>query len=298
MLGEQENLSPGLSGGFSLRLTAGKYQIYCPGADQEKWDFTITGESKSSWKDDPALVKATKQYASWVTGEVDELVSGTKRFTAAVSSGDMDAARTLYPAARTHYERVEPVAEIWGNLDRDIDGRISDFAEPEQFTGFHKIERMIFQEKSLDKAEPVADKLLGNVTRLQKLVGKATYQPAEIADGATALIDEIQRTKVTGEEEQYSHTDLADFAANLDGAMKAFDVLEPALRKKAPDIATTVTQRADDVKQALADYERDPGYLDSGYVDYSTVSKGQRRELSQKVNALGEEMSKIAAKVA
>lgn len=297
MLGEQENLSPGLSGGFSLHLSAGKYQIYCPGAGQEKWDFTVTGQSKSSWKDNPALVKATQQYATWVRSEVGRLVDGTKKFAAAISSGDMQQARKLYPAARVHYERVEPVAEIWGDLDRKIDGRISDFAKPENFSGFHKLEQLMFAKHTLDGAQPVAATLVKNVQRLQELVGKATYQPAEIANGATALIDEIQRTKVTGEEEQYSHTDLVDFAGNLAGAKKAFEVLEPALRKKAPDVVTTVRQRLQDVEQALAKYRSDPGYLDTGYVEYTEVSKQQRRELSQKVNALGSELSKIAAKV-
>lgn len=298
MLGEQENLSPGLSGGFSLRLSAGKYQIYCPGAEQEKWDFTVTGKSASSWKDNPALVDATKKYASWVRGEVADFVDGTKKFVHAVKAGEMASARTLYPAARVHYERVEPVAEIWGDLDRKIDGRISDFAKKQNFSGFHKLEKMIFEDSSLDGAAPVAGKLLANVERLQELVSKAAYQPAEIANGATALIDEIQRTKVTGEEERYSHTDLVDFEANLDGAMKAFTVLEPVVQKKAPDVVTTVTQRAKDVREALAKYQSDPGYLDSGYVDFSTVSKDERRALSQQVNALGQELSKIASKVA
>jgi iron uptake system component EfeO len=298
MLGEQENLSPGLSGGFSIHLEAGKYQIYCPGAGQEKWDFTVTGQSKSSWKDNPALVKATTQYGSWVQGEVSDLVAGTKKFAAAIKAGDMTQARKLYPAARVHYERVEPVAEIWGDLDRKIDGRSSDFAKPENFSGFHKLEQLMFAKHTLDGAQPVADTLVQNVQRLRKLVGKAAYQPAEIANGATALIDEIQRTKVTGEEEQYSHTDLVDFAGNLAGAKKAFEVLDPVLRKKAPDVATTARGRFSDVEQALAKYQADPGYLDTGYVEYTKVSKQQRRELSQKVNALGSELSKIAAKVA
>jgi iron uptake system component EfeO len=73
MLGEQENLSPGLSGGFSLRLDNGRYQIYCPGASQERFDFTVTGAATSSWRDNPALVKATDDYASWISDQVGPL---------------------------------------------------------------------------------------------------------------------------------------------------------------------------------------------------------------------------------
>ena len=34
ILGEQENLTPGLSGGFSLDIQPGSYKINCPGAAQ------------------------------------------------------------------------------------------------------------------------------------------------------------------------------------------------------------------------------------------------------------------------
>jgi iron uptake system component EfeO len=298
MLGEQENLSPGLSGGFSLHLDNGKYQIYCPGAAQEKYDFTVTGTSTSSWKDNPALVKATKDYATWITGQVGQLVSTTQSFVNAIDAGNLTSAQQLYGKARVYYERVEPVAEIWGSLDLNIDGRVDDFDKPSDFKGFHKIEQLMFQQKTLSGASAYGAQLLTNVKQLRTLVGQATYQPAEIADGATSLVDEIQKSKVTGEEDRYSHIDLVDFQANLDGSMEAFDVLLPALRKTDPDLATTVQDRYQDVVKALKPYQQQPGYLNSGFVNYATVGDAARKQLSQVVNAFGEEMSKVAAKVA
>jgi iron uptake system component EfeO len=298
MLGEQENLSPGLSGGFSLRLENGSYQIYCPGASTEKFDFNVTGTSTKSWKDNPALVKATDDYGKWIVGQVGRLVTGTQAFVAAVDAGDMAKAQQLYGPARSYYERVEPVAEIWGDLDLSIDGRIDSFPNPSDFKGFHKIEQLMFQNHTLAGAPAYANQLLTNVKQLNTLVASATYQPAEIANGATSLIDETQSTKVTGEEERYSHTDLIDFQANLDGSMEAFDVLLPALQKIDPDLVTTVQDRFRAVETALAPYKQQPGYLDTGFVNYATVTAAQRKALSQVVNAFGEEMSKVAAKVA
>jgi iron uptake system component EfeO len=298
MLGEQENLSPGLSGGFSLRLDNGSYQIYCPGASQEKFDFAVTGTSTASWKDNPALVTATTDYATWIKGQVALLVSSTQSFVDAIDAGDMTKTELLYGPARVYYEKVEPVAEIWGSLDLDIDGRIDDFDKPADFQGFHKIEQLVFQQKTLTGASSYADNLLKNVKQLQTLVGQATYQPAEIADGATSLVDEIQKSKVTGEEDRYSHIDLVDFQANLDGSIEAFNVLAPALRKTDPDLVSTVRDRYQDVVKALAPYKQNPGYLNTGYVNYATVGSAARKTLSQVVNAFGEEMSKVAAKVA
>jgi iron uptake system component EfeO len=297
MLGEQENLTPGLDGGFSLELAKGDYQIYCPGAKKDHWDFHVTGDATKSWKDNPALVTATTDYGKWVVDQVNQLVTGTQSFADAVKAGDTAKASVAYGQARVFYEKVEPVAEIWGDLDKNIDGRADDFDNPADFKGFHKIEQSLFEAKKLDGMGPVADELVANVTKLQQLVAKATYQPAEIANGATELIDEIQKSKVTGEEERYSHIDLLDFKGNLDGSMEAFTLLLPALQKNAPDVAKAVQDRAAAVTAALKQYEQSPGYLNTGYVDYSTVSKDQQKTLSQAVNALGESMSKVAAKV-
>jgi iron uptake system component EfeO len=298
MLGEQENLTPGLDGGFSLELAKGDYQIYCPGAKQDHWDFHVTGDATKSWKDNPALVTATTDYGKWVVDQVNQLVTGTQAFADAVKAGDTAKASVAYGQARVFYEKVEPVAEIWGDLDKNIDGRADDFDNPADFKGFHKIEQSLFEAKKLDGMGPVADELVANVTRLQQLVAKAAYQPAEIANGATELVDEIQKSKVTGEEERYSHIDLLDFKGNLDGSMEAFTVLLPALQKSAPDVAKAVQDRSTAVTAALKPYEQSPGYLNTGYVDYSTVGKDQQKVLSQAVNALGEAMSKVAAKVA
>ena len=298
MLGEQENLSPGLSGGFSLRLDNGDYQIYCPGASEEKFTFTVTGKSTASWRSNPALVSATNQYASWITDQVGQLASTTQSFVDDVNAGNLQQAEVAYGQARVFYERVEPVAEIWGSLDLQIDGRIDDFDKPADFQGFHKIEQLMFAQATLTGASTYANQLLANVKQLQTLVGKATYQPAEIADGATSLIDEIQKTKVTGEEERYSHIDLVDFQANLDGSMTAFNFLAPALKQIDPDLAGTVTDRYDAVVTALAPYKQSPGYLNTGFANYDTVGAAARKSLSQVVNAFAEEMSKVAGKVA
>ena len=43
ILGEKENLPPGFSGSFSLHLGPGTYELYCPGADTERSEFTLVG---------------------------------------------------------------------------------------------------------------------------------------------------------------------------------------------------------------------------------------------------------------
>ena len=298
MLGEKENLTPGLSGDFSLTLDKGTYQVYCPGADTNKSPFGVTGATRKTWKDDPQLVAATQQYATWINGEVKQLVSTTDTFTAAVKAGKLADARTLYGKARVHYERIEPTAEIWGDLDARIDGRADDAATPADFTGFHRIEQAIWQKKSLAGMGTFADRLNTDVKSLYTQVQTVEYQPAEIANGATDLVNEIQSSKITGEEERYSHIDLLDFDGNLAGANEAVQVLLPTLKQKDPALATTIAQRYQATATALKKYAARPGYESSGYVDYSKVTDAQRRTLSQSVDAYAESVSKIAGKIA
>ncbi|MEW1861378.1 iron uptake system protein EfeO [Streptomyces sp. NBC_00669] len=298
MLGEKENLTPGLSGDFTLNLDKGTYSVYCPGASTNRSAFTVTGAVKKTWKDDPQLVAATQQYGTWIDGEVKQLVTTTAAFTAAVKAGKLDEAKTLYGKARVHYERIEPTAEIWGDLDGRIDGRADDAATPADFTGFHRIEQAIWQQKSLAGMGKLADQLNADVKSLNDQVPTVEYQPAVIANGATDLVNEIQSSKITGEEERYSHIDLLDFDGNLAGANEAVDVLMPTLKKKDPALAAEVTQRYQATAAALKKYAATPGYEDSGYVDYRKVTAAQRRTLSQTVDAYAESVSKIAGKIA
>ncbi|HEX3947118.1 MAG TPA: imelysin family protein, partial [Acidimicrobiales bacterium] len=125
ILGEQENLTPGLSGGFALVVQPGKYVVNCPGASQQHATFTVTGKSKAkSWKGSSVLSSAVSQYASYVNQNMATLVTSTQAMCAAIDAGNQTLAEQLYPKARIYYERIEPVAEVWGTLDTSIDGRI------------------------------------------------------------------------------------------------------------------------------------------------------------------------------
>lgn len=85
-----------------------------------------------------SLGDAITAYKAYVTAETAQLVSGTKAFTDAVKAGDIEKAKALYAPTRQHYERIEPIAELFSDLDGSIDAREDDFekkAEDPKFTG-------------------------------------------------------------------------------------------------------------------------------------------------------------------
>jgi iron uptake system component EfeO len=299
ILGEQENLTPGLSGGFSLTIQPGSYKINCPGAAQQHWDFTVRGKATGpSWPSNPQLAAAVHSYASYVDQNTAGLISHTQAFCQAIDAGNLSQAEILYPRARVYYERIEPVAEIWGSLDTDIDGRWENpVTVPSQFIGFHKIEQLLWANNTLAGAPSLCAGLVKNEQQLLTLVRSAQYNPLEMSSGATDLINEAATSKITGEEERYSNTDFPVFQANVDGAMEVVALLRPYLQHKDPGLLTQIKSRDAAITALLAKYQTSPGYDDTGYVEYSAVLDPQRRQLSAAVNALAESLSQLSAQV-
>jgi iron uptake system component EfeO len=299
ILGEQENLTPGLSGGFALTLQPGTYKINCPGAAQQHWTLTVTGQaSGAAWQSNPQLAAAVSGYSAYISQNVASLVTSSQQMCAAIDAKNMSQAELLYPKARVFYEKIEPVAEIWGGLDTAIDGRWENpVTVQSQFTGFHRIEQMMWADNSLAGASQMCAGLVKNEKQLLTLVRSASYNPLEMASGATDLINEAATAKIDGEEERYSNTDLPVFVANVDGAMEVVSLLTPYLQKKDPSLLALIKRRDAAITAQMVRYQATPGYDGTGYVEYSTVLDTQRRQLSGTVNAFAEALSKVSLQV-
>ena len=307
ILGEKENLTDGLTGSFKLNLREGTYKMYCPGAKQDTWDFAVTkGAKVKDWKDNPQLVAAVKGYSGYVDAQTIALATATTKFTDAVRAGDIEKAKNLYALARVPYERIEPVAESFGDLDPKIDGRADDGVKPTELTGFHRLEYALWVEKSLTGMDKVADHLDKDIVELQGLVKEkgGTYIPQEVTNGATELMNEVMTGKMPGEEERYSHTDLIDFQANLDGSNKSIDLVRPVLEKSAPDLLKELDAQGKKVQAGLDAYKADPGYADTGFKEWgyvedkdSVITAAQRRDLSDIVKPFVELLSEVPVKV-
>ncbi|MEZ5155291.1 MAG: iron uptake system protein EfeO [Solirubrobacterales bacterium] len=295
ILGERENVTAGLSGEVSITLEPGTYDLVCgnPGNREPTGTLTVTGEKQAS-ASDPQLQKAADRYATYVDEQADELVKRTAAFVAAVQAGD-PGAKELYEYARVPYERIEPVAESFGDLDPAIDARINDIAKGDEWTGFHPLEKALWVNGEVtEKDEETARQLLADVKKLKGLAAENTYDPFQLANGAVELLNEVSQSKITGEEERYSHTDLTDFKANIDGAYEAFALLEPALRQRNPELATEIEERFGDMYVALRPYR----ISHDVYENYSEVSEQKRQELSQAVDALALPLAEMGGQIA
>lgn len=305
ILGERENVIPGLkSVSFTVTLDGGAYQIYCPGAGTENTAFTVTGGASAGAASGVTdlLKSGTTGYAKYVSGQVDSLVLAAAALQTAVDSGDVTASQKAYAAARPFFERIEPVAESFPDLDPALDLRVADVEPGTEWTGFHPLEKDLFESKAITaKSKTLAAGIVKNVATLKTLTAaletSGGYKPEELANGASGLLEEVQSSKITGEEEAYSKLDLVDFVANIEGSQQAFEYLKPALTEIDPALTTQIEAQFETVNKALIAYA-DPAAL-GGYKLYTDALKASdAAKLTQLIQALQAPLAKIAEKVA
>ncbi|MFN8024997.1 MAG: iron uptake system protein EfeO [Acidimicrobiia bacterium] len=289
IIGEIENVAPGLTREFSLTLKAGRYTTYCPGGDREKGRLTVTGTADTRLTG--AEQTAVDTYRAYLVDQAAQLVALTKTFTTAVDAGDVEGAKAAYVAARMPYERIEPVAETFGDLDPKIDAREGD-VPAKDWEGFHKIEQALWVDGSTAGLTEVTADLNEDVQTLANLIPDVELQPAGIANGAVELLNEVSASKITGEEERYSHTDLDDFQANVEGSQAAFEAVKPLLAAKKADLADDIDAEFAAVFTALAPYK-----AGATFVSYTTLTKDDTKALAQVVDTLAESLSQVSKQV-
>ena len=305
IVGEVENVGPGLTRDLVLTAAPGTYVTACkPGMEGDgiRGELTVTDSGKAtsaSGADQANIERATDGYADYVKHEAEELLEKTGDFVIAYKAGDGAKARSLYAAARVHWERIEPVAESFGDLDPKMDLREADLEEGQKWTGWHRIEKDLwppdkgYQPLRQIQRATYADDLLANTKTLHTRVQTTTYDVTQIGNGSKELLDEVATGKITGEEEIWSHTDLYDFQANVDGAKQGFEALEPILESRDAELEKKIDDAFDALQTLLDGYRKG-----DGFVSYDTVTEPQRKELSDAVNALSEPLSKMTGVVA
>ena len=242
-----------------------------------------------------ALVEPITEYKLYVTENTDELVKGTTEFVEAVKAGDVDKAKGLFAKVRMPYERIEPIAELFSDLDVSIDSRADDYEKAEQdpeFPGFHRIEYGLWEKNSTEGLEPVADRLLADVKELHARIAELTFPPEKVVGGAAVLMEEVAATKISGEEDRYSHTDLWDFRGNFDGAYKIVELVRPLIADQEAAFLKVVDDNFARVDTILAKYEEG-----EGYVSYEKLTDADRNVLSAAVNTLAEDLSTLRGKL-
>ncbi|UXA17123.1 EfeM/EfeO family lipoprotein [Mycobacterium sp. SMC-4] len=212
---------------------------------------------------DPLVEQAATEYKTYASRQIDELVGVVKVFTDAVRTGDLQAAQDAYAPSRVPWERIEPIAGLVEEIDGKIDARVDDFegVDDPEFTGWHRLEYILFEQNTTEGGAPFADQLDADVAELQQQFATVEVKPIDVANGAAELIEEVSEGKITGEENRYGKTDLWDFEANLQGSRDAIDTLSPALAEADPALLGEIDGGINTVFETMAPLRRGDGWV-------------------------------------
>ena len=294
---ERENIAPGLSQVINATLAPGDYAITCGLLSNPRGTLhvTATAESEASAKARPSMVAfigPLSEFRVYLSSQSTALIKAVDALAHAIAAGDLTEAQALYIPAREAYQRLAPAAQRMAELDNAINARADYFEQREQdpgFTGFHRLEYGLFDQRNLEGLTPVAQQLRANVVQLKQQLMAQSLPPEQLVSIVSRTLHNLADTRAnSGEEERYSHVDLNGFAANLQTSRKVVDLLRPILAKNNADLLLNI----DHATTSLAD-QLNTLKTPLGYSTYDTVSAAQRQAISTKAKALADALDGI-----
>lgn len=295
---ERENIAPGLSQVINANLQPGDYAITCGLLSNPRGTLhvTPTAESEASAKARPSMVAfigPLSEYRVYLSLQGSALIKAVTALQQAIEAGDLSAAQAAYLPARAAYQRIAPAAQRLAELDNAINARADYYEKREQdaaFSGFHRIEYALFDQRSVEGLNPIAQRLQTDVTTLKQQLLAQNMAPEQLAAIVVRNMRSLADIRSNGEEERYSHSDLNGFAANLEGTRKVIDLLRPLLSKSAAPLLEKI-----DAASAGLDTELNALSTDNGYRPYDQVSAEQRKLIAEKAKTLADALSEVDA---
>lgn len=279
---------------FSILLfSSALLLVGCASTSNSDSSSSSSSQVVLSSSDQKALDKATADYKTFVQEEIDKLLTDTEGFVTILKEGKLDEAKQQYPLIRMAYERSEPIAESFGESDVKIDFRLADYMDENKtedgWSGFHRIERILWENNTTEGTVPYAEQLVDDIKELKAKIATVTVTPEIMLTGAVDLLNEVATSKITGEEEVYSHTDLYDFRANIEGAQEIFELFKPLLKKKDSELVSELQTEFAKVDALLDKHMTDKEH----YKLYTDLTKEDTKELAEAVTKLGEPLSQM-----
>ena len=293
---EVENIVPGFVVNFTTRLDGGAYELICYTLQAPRGTLAVSGGAAptrppSAVVDADTLAGYQAAYSEYVRAEAAALITAIEPFVTAIEGGNLEAAQAAYAPSRPHWERIEPVAELFSDLDTRMDAREEDFAggvDDPEFLGWHRLEKGLWDDGTTEGLAPIAAGLRDDVAELKTRLDELDIEPRIMARGAGELIEEVAQSKLTGEEDRYSQADLYSIEANVAGSKKIVDILRPTLETVDAEWLTRADAAFADVDEIIAKY-RDG----DGFVAFSEISESDLKALQSRMAGLSEVLAEL-----
>ncbi|MBN8756419.1 MULTISPECIES: iron uptake system protein EfeO [Variovorax] len=293
---ERENIAPGFSQTMTVKLQPGEFAITCGLLSNPRGKLVVTPSAASDAEAArPSLVNyvgALAEYQTFLRLEAGSLEDAVSALSEAIKAGDLQQARALYTPAHQAYKRIEPMAELFADLDTRINARADYFEKREAdagFTGFHRIEYALYSQNDVKGLAPVVDKLAGDIGALKERLRGLNMPPERLAGSASKLLRRVADNLPAGGEDHYGHAEVANLQGTYEGTKKISELLQPLLVKAAPALQKSVDERFAAFDAALAPYREGDGFKSA------PLDEAQRKALAEPVRALAEELGKVNA---
>ncbi|MGJ0207704.1 iron uptake system protein EfeO [Ochrobactrum sp. BD67] len=295
VLEERENIAPGFKQTITAKLAPGEYQITCGLLSNPRGKLTVTATAASEAEKGKlpltAFIGALAEYQIYLATEVAEFQKAVSALSAAIASGNLDAAQSAYGPAREAYGRIAPVSEAFSDLDTAINARADYFEKREQdaaFGGLHRIEYGLFEQKSADDLAPVADKLAQDAGALKERIRALRISPDRMLAGTASALNRFASTAGDTGEDRYAHTDLYAFAGLVEGAAKTANVLRPIVDKVDTKAFEGIDKELAAVKALLS-----ANAEGNGFKAYDNLSSDEKAKIKEGAASLAAQFSKL-----
>ena len=295
---ERENIAPGFSQTMTVKLQPGEFDITCGLLSNPRGKLRVTpsaaSEAEAARPSLVAYVGPLAEYRVFLALEAGSLQDAVQALADAIQAGDLKQAQALYAPAHQAYKRVEPMAELFADLDQRLNARADYFEKREAdpaFTGFHRIEWGLFGagQGDLKALAPAAGQLVADVGQLRERLRGLDIPPERMASAAAKLLRRVADNLPAGGEDRYGPAEAANLQGTLDGTKKLADLLSPLLAKAAPDLEQAVGQRFAAFSAALDPYRDGEGFK------AAPLDDAQRRAIAEPVRALADDLGKVNA---
>ncbi|KAL4515948.1 hypothetical protein Ndes2526B_g00663 [Nannochloris sp. 'desiccata'] len=233
-------------------------------------------------------------------------------FTKLVEAGDLDAVKAAYGATRPLWEQIEVLAVSYPFIDEDLDAR--EYVYPkgelsEMWKGFHRLERLIFRDGTLDNetlqyAKGVEESLVELDTLYSDELYSANFAGVLSFEGMMNLANEVASKKVSSEEETSSDLSMMIFYNNWKGILSQALPFCPLAEAECAELVAAVKEAGECIgittdsieKATAADVTAASveGVTEAEYPLYSEASMADRKCVVEKGYAVRDAVVKMA----
>ncbi|MDO4637682.1 MAG: iron uptake system protein EfeO [Lautropia sp.] len=297
---ERENIAPGFTQSMKVRLRPGDYDITCGLLSNPRGKLHVTASTETEAARPSAVnfLGALAEYRFYLVSQSSQLQEATEELVNAIRTGSLAEARNRYAPAHQLYKRIEPMAEMFSDLDQRINGRAEYFekrqADP-AFRGFHRLEYGLFGQQGNDLRAllPIAEQLLSDLGTLRERLNALDIPPERLSSSAAKLLRRTADNLPAGGEERWSHTEASDLQGTLDGTRKLAMLVAPLLARPAPALRQAIDSGYAAFNRALDPY-RLKGEQGEGF-RAEILSDSERKAVAMPINQLADTMGKANA---